>query len=145
MSRKAILRIEVLSCLTTSILLGVWLILSVQQWMKGNFTILWALLTVIFAAAIIFDAHRISKRLSFDVGQPRTGMLVRLIGTIFVSVVVGVTLMQGFANWLLGNQIFWAQVVSTLGLLLLAIIAWQKILIKYSPTSPASSSLQSSS
>ena len=57
MSRKAILRIEVLSCLTTSILLGVWLILSVQQWMKGDFTILWALLTVIFAFG-----HKLSAR-----------------------------------------------------------------------------------
>jgi hypothetical protein len=136
MSRKAILRIEVLTCLTTSILFGVWLILSVQQWIKGDFTIMWAFLTLIFAAAIIFDAQRITKRLSLDVSKPRKGMLVRLTGTIFVSVATGVTFMQGFENWMRGNEIFWAQLVSTLGLLYLAIFAWQMIMTKYSPTSP---------
>ena len=130
MSRKTILYVEFISCMTGAVLFGVWLSLSAWRWMKGDLTMLWAFLTLIFAALIVFDAYSILKRLSLRPSRARTGMLVRLIGIIFVGMVTGATFMQALGSWLQGDAIFWGQLVSTAGLLFLTIVVSRMMLTR---------------
>jgi len=118
MSRKTILGIEFFSLLTMSTVLGAWLRLLLQ-WMNGGEPILWAWLTAVLVAVIGFDAYRVLTKLSPGPGQSKIGILVRLIGIIFVASVTGLTLTDGIGNLLRGNGIFWAQLMSSVGLLFL--------------------------
>jgi hypothetical protein len=130
MSRKTILHIEFFSLLTMSIVLGAWLPLSFQ-YMNGGPLILLALLTVFIVAVVVFDAYRVLQRLSPNRSQSKKGILLRLIGTIFVATVTGMTFTLGFENWMRGDAIFWAQLVSTVGLLFLAIMASRKMMTMF--------------
>jgi hypothetical protein len=112
MSRRTILHIEFLNLLTTSILLGASLFLSFQKWVNGSVPLLWAGLTVFFVAAVVFDAHRTLKGLSPNSSQPKKGVLIRLIGTVFVAAVAGINITQGFESWLRDDAIFWPQLAS---------------------------------
>jgi hypothetical protein len=73
---------------------------------------LWAGLTVFFVAAVVFDAHRTLKGLSPNSSQPKKGVLIRLIGTVFVAAVAGINITQGFESWLRDDAIFWPQLAS---------------------------------
>ena len=66
MSPKTTLRIEFFSCILFSLLFGAWLVLSFQQWMNSELTILWVLITAFFAAAVAFDVYTTWKRISSD-------------------------------------------------------------------------------
>jgi hypothetical protein len=133
MSPNAVLRIEFFSFAITSILLGAWVVLSFNQWRNGDLTIVWGFLTVILAAALVFDVHRLSKRHSRNAGQSRKGMLARLIGIVLVCVATGMTFMLGVENWSRGDPVFWAQLVGALALLILAAVAGRKVLTTRSP------------
>jgi hypothetical protein len=63
MSPKTTLRIEFFSCVLFSLLFGAWMVLSFQQWMNGDLTIVWVLITAFFAAAIAFDVYSTWKRI----------------------------------------------------------------------------------
>jgi hypothetical protein len=66
MSPNTVLRIEFFSCIFFSLLFGAWMVLSFQQWMKGDLTILWVLVTVFFAVAVGFDVYKTWKRILGD-------------------------------------------------------------------------------
>ena len=61
MSRKIALRIQFFSCIALSFLLGTWTLLSFQQWMRGDLSILWVCMNVVLAFALAFDIYKILK------------------------------------------------------------------------------------
>jgi len=63
MTAKTILRIEFLCSVAMALFVGVWLALTLQQYLTESLTYLWNGVTVFFVGALVFDVYRIWQKL----------------------------------------------------------------------------------
>jgi hypothetical protein len=63
MSPRTILRINFVTSLVASCAFGAWLCWAAGHYLKGDFTLMWALGTELFAALLAFDIWKVFRSL----------------------------------------------------------------------------------
>jgi hypothetical protein len=64
MSPKSVLRMEFFTAITMSVFFGLWLFWSLERWSNGDFTLMWAIGTVVIIGVLAIDVWRVLKKLS---------------------------------------------------------------------------------